>query len=146
MGKRLIGSVGLSSSGGGATTEQSSAALESIFTTTSNTFVDVTGLAVTVLDSAGGVAMVTAPLSVTRDSEGGINFGLKDDGVQLTTVNLVEEIQKADSYVPVTLGYTGASDGSVIQVTASTGGSGNTVSVSGSTSNYTSSIFCIGVA
>ena len=134
------------SSGGGATTEQSSAALESIFTTKSNTFVDVTGLVVTLLDSDGGVAMVTAPLSVTRSSNGGINFGLKDDGTQITTVNLVEEIQAADSYVPVTLGYTGASDGSVIQVTASTGGTGNTVRVAGSTSNYTSSIWCIGVA
>ena len=130
--------------GGGATTAQSSAALTSIFTTTSNTMTDITGLTVTVLNSAGGVVMVTAPLSVTRSTNGGIQFGLKDDTVQITTVNLVDEIDTATSYVPITLGYTGVSDGSVLQLTGMTGG--GTLSVSGSTTNYTSSIFCIGVA
>jgi len=110
------------SAGGGATTAQSSATLTSIFTTTATSMTDITGLAVTILNSAGGVAMVTIPLSATRSTNGGIFFGLKDDTVQITTYWQVYEISMNTSYIPITGGYSCASDGSVLQSTGGTGG------------------------
>ena len=133
-----------SGGGGGATTLEASAALTSDFTTTSSSFTDVTGLGITVLNSSGGVVLVSATLTTERSTSGGTNYSLENDGTRISSSWASFEMETGGNKKNVSMGTSLDSDGSVIQVAAYTGG--GTLTVRGSTSGATSSINSIGVA
>ena len=128
----------------GATTSEVNATITSPFTTTSTTFTDLTGLSVTVLNSAGGAVLVSATLSVKRSTTGGLVFALENDGTRISQSWIGIEVLSADAYDAVSLGTSLESDGSAVSASGKTGG--GTLTIGGSTSANTSSINCIGVA
>jgi len=127
----------------GATVLEASAALTGDFTTTSGVFTTVTGLQINVLNSAGGVVMVSATLTAERSSLGGTNYAFFNDGVQIPSSWTAFEMAQAGAKKNISIGTSLASDGSTIAVYVYTGG---TLTVRGSAAGATSSINSIGVA
>ena len=140
----LQGAFSSGGGGGGATTDQSSAALTSDFSTTSTSFTDATGVTVTVLDSSGGVAIVTTNVQFSSSTTGNKQFSLEDDGTRITRSFTTWETQNADALFAVFLSTSLASNGSVIQLAVLT--EDGTLAIKGSTSGRTTSMETIGVA
>jgi len=129
---------------GSTTVDEVSSALTSNWTTEETSFQEVTGLGVTILNSAGGVVIVSTTITAERSSIGGMVFALYNDGVPIPSSRTAFEVPATGSKYNISLGTSLSSDGSAIQLYAYTGG--GILTIRGGTANYTSSINCIGVA
>ena len=129
---------------GGATVSEVSAALTSDFTTTETAFTDATGMAVTVLNSAGGVVIVSTTITSEISTADVMVFALENDGTRIPSSWTAFQAPASGSKYNIFLGTSLSSDGSQIQLSCYTGA--GTLKIRGSTSSYTSSINSIGVA
>jgi len=131
-------------SGGSATVDEVSSALTSNWTTEEDSFQEVTGLGVTILNSAGGVVIVSTTITAERSTIGGMVFALYNDGVRIASSMTAFEAPATGSKYNISLGTSLDSGGETIQLYAYTGG--GILTIRGGTGSYTSSINCIGVA
>jgi hypothetical protein len=129
---------------GGATVNEVSATLTSDWTTDESSLQEVTGLGVTILNSAGGAVLVSTTITSEISSVAGMVFALYNDGVKIASSLTAFEAQASGQKVNISLGTSLSSDGSTIQLYAYAGV--GTLKIRGSTTSYTSSINSIGVA
>jgi len=132
-------------SSGGATVEEDRVNITSNVTFTVDSFVDITGLVITIGNISGGKTIISCIIACERDSAGGIQFLLEDDGTAVTETAAWGETgsDAATQKKMIGMSYSMDADGSVIQVQAKTDGS--TLTVRGSSSEQSSTISSISV-
>lgn len=128
---------------GGATAETDNAALTSDFTSTSTTFVDITGLEITIGNIANGKTMMTATITLKRSDDGGMEIVLEDDGSVITSTYAQMEEDGSNKERNMCTSHAMDSNGSVIKVQCKTGG--GTLTIEGNTDKGTSQIVSMSV-
>lgn len=128
--------------GGGATVESDHATITSASTTT-NTSMTASSLNITIGNISNGKSLITATLVASRSTAGGTEFSLADDGTVIVATWVAFDQTASDSKVVIPLSYVMDSNGSVLTVYFMTGG--GTVSIAGSSSEFTSQLMALNV-
>ena len=128
---------------GGATANSVQATITSNFTTTSGTYVDITGLSITVPTITSGKAIIVMTLNTNRSTTGGTQYELQDDGVSIAHTEKAYEFTSSSGRPVITCCTVMDSDGSTVKARCYTGG--GTLTIYGSSSDFTSDINCLGV-
>lgn len=128
---------------GGATVTQVSDDLTTTFTTSSTSFVDITGLTLTVPNITGGSYIYTALLTTNAVSGDITEYTLTDDGTRITRIWTGKKHSNTNKN-PVPLTISGSADGSVIRPQIKSI-NGTSASVQGSATDVTSNLECIGI-
>jgi len=118
--------------GGGATTSVQNVDMTADFTTTSGTFVDVTGMIVTLANRSGGSALVTVAFTTRSSADTGVTqYQIEIDDVDGTAMQ--QRHTGTNDFQNVTDTIALALSGQVIQLQVTSIGGTNTVTVWGVT-------------
>ena len=130
---------------GGATVEDDRVNITSNQTFTVDAFNDISGLVITIGNITSGKTLISCIIAMERDSAGGCQFTLEDDGSVITETTAWTETGStaASRKRMIPMSYSMDSNGSVIQAQAKTDGS--TLTVRGSASDQSSTISSISV-
>jgi len=131
---------------GGATVEEDRVNITSNVTFTVDAFNDITGLVITIGNITDGKTLISCIIAMERDSAGGCQFTLEDDGSVITETTAWTETGSSGAENQkrmIPMSYSMDSNASVIQAQAKTDGS--TLTVRGSASGQSSTISSISV-
>ena len=131
---------------GGGTVETDHATLTSPITSTDTSLADI-ALNITIGDITDGKSLITGTLTASRSTAGGTEYALADDSTgddnTITATWVAFEATASDQKVAIPLSYVMPAIGSVITVQVKTGG--GTLTIAGSSSDFTSQLMALNV-